>query len=62
MFLALLLFGMNLTIGAAHAEFDRKIPFEIDRNKVILPVRINDSRPLKIILDSGMLGKGVVLF
>lgn len=62
MFLTLLLLGMNLTIGAARAEFDRKISFEIERSKVILPVRINDSRPLKIILDSGMSGQGIVLF
>lgn len=62
MFPVLLLLGMNLTMSATRAEFGRKIPFEIDRNKVILPVRINGSRPLKIILDSGMPGQGILLF
>ena len=41
---------------------EQQLPFEIIRNKVILPVRINNSRPLKIILDSGMPGQGVLLF
>lgn len=44
------------------AESPLKIPFEIDRSKVILSVRINDSRPLRIILDSGMPGRGILLF
>jgi hypothetical protein len=44
------------------AESPQKIPFEIDRSKVILSVRINDSRPLRIILDSGMPGRGILLF
>lgn len=48
--------------GPALAESARKIPFEIDRSKVILPLRINESRPLKVILDSGMPGRGVLLF
>jgi len=62
MFPVLLLVGMNLTMSTAQAEWDRKIPFEINRNKVILPVRVNESRPLKIILDSGMPGQGIILF
>jgi hypothetical protein len=44
------------------SESPQKIPFEIDRSKVILSVRINDSRPLRIILDSGMPGRGILLF
>ncbi len=48
--------------SAAIAETERKIPFEIDRNKVILSVKINESRPLKIILDSGMPSQGLLLF
>lgn len=62
MFPVLLLLGMILNMSTALAELGRKIPFEIDRNKVILPVRVNGSRPLKIILDSGMPSHGILLF
>ena len=61
MFVVLLL-GINFTMSVAGVEFDRKIPFDIERNKVILPIRIDGSRPLKIILDSGMPGQGILLF
>ncbi len=39
-----------------------KIPFKLDRNKIILPVRIKNSRELNIILDSGMPWAGLYLF
>lgn len=58
----LLILGLSTMSGTAGAESPQRIPFEIDRNKVILPVKVNDSRPLKIILDSGMSSLGVILF
>ncbi|MBN1355046.1 aspartyl protease family protein [bacterium] len=39
-----------------------RIPFTLERNKIILPVTINDIGPLKIILDSGMSYDGLLLF
>jgi hypothetical protein len=38
------------------------IPFEILRNKIILPVRVNQSKVLNIILDTGMPSQGLLLF
>ena len=38
------------------------IPFELNRNKIILPLRIRDSRVLKVILDTGMPSKGAMMF
>ena len=58
----LFMLGAVVISSAAFAEADRKLSFELDRHKVILPVRINGSRPLRVILDSGMPGEGVVLF
>jgi hypothetical protein len=40
----------------------KTIPFELIRNKIILPLRMNDSRVLKVILDTGMPSQGVLLF
>jgi hypothetical protein len=62
LFPVLLILVLNLATRIFCNESVQKIPFEIDRNKVILSVRINESRPLKIILDSGMSGKGILLF
>jgi len=59
---ALLILGFSSQPVPLSAEPQQQIPFEIRRNKVILPVRINDSRTLKIILDSGMPSQGVILF
>lgn len=39
-----------------------EIPFKIERNKIILPVRVNNSRELKVILDTGMHFKGLLLY
>jgi len=39
-----------------------KIPFKLDRNKILLPVSVGDSRDLWVILDTGMRFKGVYLF
>lgn len=38
------------------------IPFELDRNKVIIPTNVNGSEELRLILDSGMRFDGVYLF
>lgn len=40
----------------------KTIPFELIRNKIILPLRVNDSRVLKVILDTGMPSQGALLF
>lgn len=39
-----------------------RIPIVLERNKIILPVTINNIGPLKIILDSGMSSDGMLLF
>jgi hypothetical protein len=39
-----------------------EIPFTLDRHRVIVPVRVNGSRPLQLILDTGMGFNGVYLF
>ena len=60
--LALIIISLTPRTISSLSYPEQQLPFEINRNKVILPVRINDSRPLKIILDSGMPGHGVLLF
>ena len=44
------------------AESGLKVPFKLERNKIIIPTRINGSRPMKLILDTGMRFDGVYLF
>jgi hypothetical protein len=39
-----------------------RIPFELDRNKVILPVRVGDSPVLRVLLDTGMHFDGLLLY
>ena len=39
-----------------------RIPFEIDRNRVVLPVSVNGSHRLRVTLDSGMAWEGIYLF
>jgi len=39
-----------------------EIPFTMPRNVVILPVRIGDSRELRIILDTGMHFEGILIY
>jgi predicted aspartyl protease len=41
---------------------EREIPFQLIWNKIIFPVTINDSRELRIILDTGMPAQGLLLF
>ncbi|KPK69993.1 hypothetical protein AMJ87_09580 [candidate division WOR_3 bacterium SM23_60] len=38
------------------------IPFHLERDKIILPVTIGDSRGLKVILDTGMSFEGILLY
>lgn len=38
------------------------IPFRLERNKIILPVTIGDSRELKVILDTGMSFEGLLVY
>jgi hypothetical protein len=39
-----------------------QIPFELCANRVLLPVRIGDSRELKLVLDTGMWFDGVIVY
>ncbi len=39
-----------------------RVPFQLKRNIIIIPTRINDSGPLDLILDTGMTFDGVYLF
>lgn len=41
---------------------DHVVPITLTRNKVIVPVRVQGSRPLRLILDTGMGFEGVLLF
>lgn len=51
-----------LTSAAVSGQEPREIPFQVQRNKVILPVRVNESRVLDVILDSGMAFDGLLLY
>lgn len=44
------------------ADTGLKVPFKLERNKIIIPTRVNGSGPLKLILDTGMRFDGVYLF
>lgn len=39
-----------------------QIPFQLERSKIILPVRIGESRELKVILDTGMGFEGLLVY
>lgn len=39
-----------------------RVPFKLDRNRVIVPTSVNGSKPLNLILDTGMRFDGVYLF
>ncbi len=39
-----------------------RIPFRLERNKVILPVRVGSSRVLRVLLDSGMHFDGLLVY
>ena len=47
---------------ASAVEGALRIPFQVDRNKVVLPVRVDGSRVLNLILDTGMAFDGLLLY
>ncbi len=51
----------NLPVLALEHEA-LKVPFQIERNRIIIPTSVNGSQPLKLILDTGMRFDGVYLF
>jgi hypothetical protein len=55
-------FALAAISPAAASERDSVFSFTLTRNKVLVPVRVNNSRPLRLILDSGMTFEGVLLF
>jgi len=48
--------------GSSAAGETRYVPFKLSRNRVIIPTQINGSRPLSLILDTGLRFDGVYLF
>ena len=48
----------NASVSAKKIE----IPFKVERNKVMLPVRIDNSREFKVIFDTGMHFEGLLLY
>lgn len=48
--------------GARTSAKRREIPFRLPRNQIILPVKIGDSRELRIILDTGMHFEGLLVY
>ncbi|KPK63414.1 hypothetical protein AMJ83_07020 [candidate division WOR_3 bacterium SM23_42] len=49
--------GQHVALKNSVSGQSLSIPFKLSRNKVMLPVRIDDSRELKVILDTGMPSK-----
>lgn len=64
--LAVISFSSNETQGHSkqHSEIlsQNQIPFKVQRNKIILPVTVNGSRELQVILDTGMHFEGLLLY
>jgi hypothetical protein len=48
--------------GSADAGETRYVPFKLSRNRVVVPTRVNGSRPLNLNLDTGLRFDGVYLF
>ncbi len=66
-FILILSFGILLMFAsAAPAQIISQdiptVPFTIDRDKIIIPTSVNGSKPLRLILDTGMGFDGVYLF
>jgi hypothetical protein len=59
---AILLSGLFACQGQPVAESGLTVPFKLERNKIIIPTKVNGSRPLNLILDTGMRFDGVYLF
>ncbi|MBU0985485.1 MAG: aspartyl protease family protein, partial [candidate division Zixibacteria bacterium] len=49
-------------LGLAESPKPLTIPFTLDRNRIIIPTTVNGSRPLRLILDTGMRFDGIYLF
>jgi hypothetical protein len=60
--IGMVLITLTILAGAVAAKEDLIVPFNIDRNKVIIPTSVNGSPPLLLILDTGMGFDGVYLF
>lgn len=55
--------GTSITAKTKHISRENApIPFKLLRNKIIVPVRVNNSKELNIILDTGMPSDGLLLF
>jgi hypothetical protein len=48
--------------GMINAQNILKVPFKLERDKIIIPTSVNGSKPQKLILDTGMRFDGVYLF
>jgi hypothetical protein len=57
----ILIIVLTIPVSAFGAEIP-KVPFTLDRNRIIIPTSVNGSQPLKLILDTGMRFDGVYLF
>ena len=55
-----LLIAISCRPGASKKTHE--IPFTLERNKIMLPVRVGDSRVFNIILDTGMHFEGLLLY
>lgn len=61
--LTVCLLTISTTVTGCAARQDRlEIPFTVERNRIMLPVRVNNSRELNIILDTGMHFEGLLLY
>jgi hypothetical protein len=66
----LLIFLFALTMPAAQPEqlpdltnhVVGQIPFVVEANKVVIPVRVGQSREFRVTLDSGMSSEGLLLY
>lgn len=59
-FIILSLFSVQAQNGTADSKTDL-IPFQLINNKTILPVKVGDTRELRIILDTGMGWDGLII-
>jgi len=57
-----LLLGLLLFAADAEEQKQTAIPIEVQRNKTILPVKVGNSRILKILLDTGMSFDGLLIY
>ncbi|NIP41656.1 MAG: hypothetical protein GWO41_11600 [candidate division Zixibacteria bacterium] len=54
--------SLSTAHGQANSEDDPTVPFRLERSKIIIPTSINGSKPMNLILDTGMRFDGVYLF